>query len=478
MLQRFLDTAGFMPRWVCGQWSPAEGWLHIAADIVIWLSYLAIPCVLVHFVRKRRTLPFRTVFLLFGAFILACGTTHLMDVLVFWWPAYRVAIAIKLVTALVSAATVAALFRVTPELLALRSPVELEEQIAERSKVEEFLRASEQRFRLLVEGVKEYAIFMLDPEGKVVTWNDGAERITGYTSGEVIGQNFAMFYTAEDRARHHPEAELAAALGVGHFEEEGRRLRKDGSLYSANVAITSLRDSSGRHVGFAKVTRDTSEIKAAQERMAAALREKESMLKEIHHRVKNNLTVISSLIYLQSLHAEGGAATQILQESQDRIRSMALVHETLYSQDSFTGIAFGDYVQALASQLIRTYTLPSQAIQLQTRLEDLRMDMDAAVPCGLVLNELISNSLKHAFLSGANGTITVSLRRLPEGPIELVVRDDGAGPRNEGTYARSNSLGLRLVHTLARQMDGTFEIRAAHPGTEARLVFGTQPSHE
>src|SRR5262249_31997480 len=129
---KLLDTSGFPPRWYCGSWSGGHGWLHILSDLGVWSAYLAIPCVLGYFVILKKDMPFRTIFWLFGAFILACGTTHLMEAIIFWWPAYRLAGLIKLCTALVSWATVMALVPATPRALAMRTPEELEREIAER----------------------------------------------------------------------------------------------------------------------------------------------------------------------------------------------------------------------------------------------------------------------------------------------------------------------------------------------------------
>jgi signal transduction histidine kinase len=135
-LEQLFDTSGFPPRWQCGAWTPGHGWLHIVADLGVWSAYVAIPCVLGYFVLRRRDLPFRTIFWLFGAFILACGTTHLMEVFIFWWPAYRLAGVIKLFTAIVSWGTVLALIPATPRVLAMRSPEELQREIAQRKKAE------------------------------------------------------------------------------------------------------------------------------------------------------------------------------------------------------------------------------------------------------------------------------------------------------------------------------------------------------
>ena len=138
-LSRLFDTSGFPPRWICGDWSAAHGWLHILSDLGVWSAYVAIPLVLGYFVLRRRDIPFRGIFWLFAAFILACGTTHLMEAIIFWWPAYRLAGVIKLFTAVVSWTTVIALVPVAPVALAMRSPNELEREIVARKEAESAL---------------------------------------------------------------------------------------------------------------------------------------------------------------------------------------------------------------------------------------------------------------------------------------------------------------------------------------------------
>jgi PAS domain S-box-containing protein len=286
-LMHLFDTSGFPPRWQCGSWTAGHGFLHILSDLGVWSAYVAIPCVLVSFVVRRQDIPFRTIFWLFGAFILACGTTHLMEALLFWWPAYRLAGAIKLCTALISWATVISLVPIVPRVLTMRSPEELEREIAARKDAEaalekanaelarqvEALRTSDERFRLLVEGSKDHAIFMLDPTGRVSSWNPGAERIKQYRGVEIIGQHFSRFYPVEEAQAGKPERGLRQAAAEGRYEDEGWRLRKDGSRFWANVVITALRDDHGSLRGFSKITRDMTERKQAQETARRLLEE-------------------------------------------------------------------------------------------------------------------------------------------------------------------------------------------------------------
>jgi PAS domain-containing protein len=157
------DTSDFPRRWDCGLWTPAQGWLHILSDLGIWSAYLAIPGVIGFFLLRKKDVPFRGIFWLFGAFILACGATHLMEAVIFWWPAYRLAGLIKLLTAVVSWATVVALVPVVPRALAMRSPGELEQEAARRRRAEERSRETEERFRQLVENIRE--IFWMQEGG-------------------------------------------------------------------------------------------------------------------------------------------------------------------------------------------------------------------------------------------------------------------------------------------------------------------------
>ena len=265
------DTAGFPKHWECGEWTSAHGWLHILSDLGVWSAYVAIPLVLCYFLIRRKDLPFRMIFLLFGAFILACGTTHLMEALIFWWPAYRLAGVIKLGTALVSWCTVIALVPVIPKVLALRTPTELEREVEERKRVEESLRQSEERFRFFVEGTTDYAIFMLDPLGHVVSWNAGAERILGYRANEIHGQGFARFFAEEDARQGMPAEVLATAAEAGRSEGERWHVRKDGSKFWVHAVLTRLHSADGKLQGYWKIIRDLTERKRTEEKFRGLL---------------------------------------------------------------------------------------------------------------------------------------------------------------------------------------------------------------
>src|SRR5439155_72108 len=275
--------------------------------------------------------------------------------------------------------------------------------------------------RSLVESVKDYAILMLDRDGHVVNWNVGAERMTGYTAPEIVRQHVSRLYPGEDIQRETPAQELSRAAAEGRFEAEGWRVRKDGSRFWANAILTPLRDDLGLLWGFSNVTRDITERKRAEEQIATSLKEKEVLLKELHHRVKNNLQVICSLLNLQSESIHDRRVLELLAASQNRVRSMALIHEQLYQSPNLATIDFAEYIRRLALNSFRSYGADADTVSMALKPDEEVMGIDTAVPCGLIINELISNSLKHAFPPGREGEILVDLRSRPDTTCELVV---------------------------------------------------------
>jgi two-component sensor histidine kinase len=212
------------------------------------------------------------------------------------------------------------------------------------------------------------------------------------------------------------------------------------------------------------------ERKRAEEQIKMSLKEKEVLLQEIHHRVKNNMQVISSLLNLQSGYVQDQQILEILQDSQNRVRSMALIHEKLYRSENLAQIDFGEYVRDLTADLVRSSGAQSEKVALEVRVDNVFLDIDTAVPCGLILNELVSNSLKHAFPKNLTGDLLVELRAGPEGMLQLNVVDNGIGFPQELDYHQLDSLGLQLVTSLVEQLDGTIALDPAE-GTNFQIKF-------
>lgn len=201
-----------------------------------------------------------------------------------------------------------------------------------------------------------------------------------------------------------------------------------------------------------------------------SLREKEVLLQEIHHRVKNNLQVVSSLLYLQSKKIKDKPTFEILQDSQNRVRSMALVHEKLYQSKDLARVDFAEYARNLANYILRSHGVNSNVIKLKIKVDDVFLGIDTAVPCGLILNELVSNSLKHAFPGGREGEIRIELRLDDDKKFTLMVSDNGVGIPKDLDFRNTESLGLQLVDTLVNQLEGTIELDRSG-GTAFKTTF-------
>ncbi len=215
------------------------------------------------------------------------------------------------------------------------------------------------------------------------------------------------------------------------------------------------------------------ESKLAEKAIQESLKEKEVLIKEVHHRVKNNMQVIVSMINLQSGYITDSKALEIFHDTQHRVRAMALVHEKLYQSNNLAQIDFRDYIEHLASSLFHSYSPQTSRVTLRVDIGDVALSVDSAIPCGLIVNELISNALKYAFPDNRQGELIVRLREADAGRIEMSIEDDGIGFPQKLDFRNTESLGMQLVHSLARQLSGTLDLDRDH-GTKFTLRFPTR----
>ena len=323
---------------------------------------------------------------------------------------------------------------------------------------------SEARFRVFVESVRDYALFQVDPNGLISSWNLGAERLLGYSQAEIIGLPFARIFTPEDLAAGKAELEIATAREKGTAEDERWHLRKDGSRFFATEVLTSVWDSAGRLSGFSKIMRDITErhhaehqLKVQEQQLRFSLAEKEALLKEIHHRVKNNLQIIASLLDLQSEFLGKVDTRDVLVEMKSRVRSIAAIHELLYTAADFSRIEFRRFIDKLVQDVIAAYRQPGTQVGVEVETQSVRLEMAQAVPCGLIVNELLTNALKHAFPEGREGKIKVSFGS-DETHWRLAVSDDGAGLAPEVDPQNANSMGFQLIQLLVQQLNGSLHV--------------------
>ena len=268
---RALFGTDFMPHLYCLRGDPGVLWLQVLSDLAIAIAYYAIPLVLLQVVLKRKDILFRRIAVLFVLFIAACGATHLLAVWTIWYPMYRLEGVVKAITAILSVTTAVVLVRLRPMLFQLPSVAQLEKEIRERIHAEELAHFEAERSRAFAESIQDYAIYLIDAEGKVQTWSPGAERIKGYTAEEIVGRHFSYFYTPEDVAVGKPEEALRSVAETGRYESEGWRVRKDGTRFWANVILRPVRDSSGVLRGYSKVTRDLTDARAMEAKYQALL---------------------------------------------------------------------------------------------------------------------------------------------------------------------------------------------------------------
>lgn len=325
-------------------------------------------------------------------------------------------------------------------------------------------------FRLVIEA-SPTAMMMVDPGGRIVLVNAQLEELFGYPREELIGRPVEMLIPVRYRADH-------PRFRTGFFREPRARpmgaggdlggLRKDGTEVPIEIGLNPVTTSEGMFVLSSIV--DVTERKRAAEQLQASLREKETLLKEVHHRVKNNLQVISSLLSLQSRQVTDPQSSIMLQESQSRVHSISLVHEKLYQAGDLARIDFGEYLEALALHLMATWRGAAAHISVRVSTAGLQLPVDVAIPCGLIVNELITNALRHAFPEGRAGSVEVLVNREDGGRVLLSVQDDGLGLPDGAELRRSGTLGLELVATLARQIRAELAIVRAN-GTTVHLRF-------
>ena len=311
--------------------------------------------------------------------------------------------------------------------------------------------AADVLFSLSIEGENKY---------RFATANYAFFEATGLTEGQVVGK-----YVDEVI----PEPSLTLVLGkYKQAIQEKRTVRWEevteypaGIKYGA-VAVTPVFDDNGHCIKLIGNVHDITQLKSS-------LKEKEVLIKEIHHRVKNNMQIVSSMLNLQAQHVDDDEMVDVLLESRNRVKSMAMIHEKLYQSTDLTHINCEDYIKRLVLDLFYSYGISEDQIKLIINVEEIMLNIETAIPCGLIITELVSNSLKHAFPQGRKGEIKLSVQKFDDN-YELIIHDNGIGFPEDIDYNSTDSLGLELVNTLVHQIEGTISMDSNH-GTEFKIIF-------
>jgi PAS domain S-box-containing protein len=335
---------------------------------------------------------------------------------------------------------------------------------------EPFRQQPPERYRRLIEEVHDYAIFLTDLEGRVISWNGGAERLLGWMEAEILGQSSFCIFVPEDLASGAAAQELEKAATEGRVENERWHLRKDGSRFWGSGIMTAVHDDAGALIGFGKIMRDRTAQRQLEAQLRGSLQDKEVLLKEVYHRIKNNLQVVVSLLDLQADALEDPQARAVFDDCQRRIQAMALVHEALYQSSSLARVHIGDYARRLAGDLLRAQSVQPEHIRLTLEADDVWLSAEKAMPCGLILNELLTNCAKHAFPAGRAGEIRLIVQADAEAQVALSVCDNGVGFPEGLDFRNTASLGMQLACLLTEQLGGTIALERRH-GTAVTIRF-------
>ena len=333
--------------------------------------------------------------------------------------------------------------------------------VTERKRAEQENLAHRRRMESVLGSISD-GFFSLNNDWIYTYVNENAAKFVGKTPGELLNNCiWDVFPDAKNSSWHQRYQEVMDSRQPLQFEDYYAHLD---AWYAG--AVYPFED------GISIYFRDVTEQKRAADRIAAQLLEKEVLLREIHHRVKNNLQVVSSLLYLQQQQARRPEDAEVLRESRNRVAAMALVHEKLYSSTELTHVDLVDYARDLANSLLTSFGVDPGRILLRVEGDSVQLPLDRAISCGLLINELVSNSLKHAFPGDRSGEFSLSVAER-DGGYELIIRDDGIGFETKEQEPRKGALGLRLIPRLADQLNGTIE-RMEGPGTGYRLMMAKE----
>ena len=339
----------------------------------------------------------------------------------------------------------------------------LEETVAALGRSEEYFRST---FELAGVGIAQLSL-----DGKLSSVNQRICEITGYSAEEIKGLSFQEITYPEDLDTDREYARQLLVGEIDRYSMEKRYIRKDASVIWVNLTGSLVRDGDGNPQHFIAVVEDITARRDAETALKRSLDEKEVLLREIHHRVKNNMQVISSLLSLQAANIEDASLRKLFMESQGRVRAMALIHEILYDSGDLSNIDVKKYVSRLVTSLTRMFGTDAGRTRVTVESQDVTLGIDAMVACGLALSELITNSLKYAFPDGRDGEISIEVFSVPEGGVKLVVRDNGIGLPADLDIRATKTMGMGLVVSLIeKQLRGQLEIESSH-GTCFTIVI-------
>jgi PAS domain S-box-containing protein len=336
-----------------------------------------------------------------------------------------------------------------------------------RMRVEKEFQPNEKKYSRLIENLQE-GICFIDKNAYTTSINRRMAEMLGYTVEEMLAKS--LFSFMDEGSAEICKNYLECLKGSGEKQQELEFLRKNGTKVYVNMKISFLTDDDENYLGAIAAILDLTEYKRAEEQIKASLAEREVLLGEIHHRVKTNMQIVSSLLSLQASQTKNKDFIKMVKNTQSRIRSIALIHENLYRSQDLSKINFSGYVPSLVIHLFQFNQVNSNLIKLKMNLDNVFLDIQTAIPCALILNELITNSLKHAFPGGRGGEIIVELHPLEEHTFQMIVKDNGVGIPKGLDIEHTSTLGLQIAAMLVKQVEGSMEV-LQEGGTTFMIVF-------
>lgn len=507
-----MESDHFMPRWACGKWTPFHGWLYVISDITIFLAYMAIPFALVYFVRKRwKDLPFKHVFWLFIAFIGLCGTTHLVDAIIFWWPVYRLNAFILMLTAIVSVVTVVSMLRIIPLALAFKSPTDLQTMVSSQTmelatKAEELAEINEKlkheielnkksqselaRLAAIVQTSND-SIVSLTPDGTITSWNESAERLYGYSEKEALGRSMRMLYLEDNVAEfENVMNQLLKGKTVENFETE--RVTKHGGIVHVSITYSPIKGDDGDVVGVSGIARDVSLNKESQRQQNLLMRQLEKTNKELEsfayitsHDLKAPLRAIGSLSdwlyadYAEQLGDQGKEHLGLLKSRVQRMHELIdgiLSYSRIGRKDgTLTDVNVGDVI----TEVLQMIRVPENfKVNVQAEMPTIRAYHTHVTQ---VFENLISNAIKYC--DKDDGRIEVGFEEIPRF-WKFYVKDNGVGidPRYQKKIfeifqtlksrdeVEGTGIGLTIVKKIVENAGGDIWV-VSEPGIGTEFHF-------
>ncbi|MGG6268967.1 PAS domain S-box protein [Leptolyngbya sp. AN10] len=352
---------------------------------------------------------------------------------------------------------------------AVNSVLSVTRDISSLKQAEAVVQQSEERFRRIFED-SPLGMGIATESGHFLMMNKRLCQIVGYSESELLTKTFWDITHPEDHYKEFEVLQQAIQAGEKILSLEKRFIQKDNNIIWVRITISLVQDKAGKTLHQIGMVEDISDRKKAEAELRASLQDKEVLLKEIHHRVKNNMQMVSSLLSLQASYIEDPAILLPFTESQNRVNAMALIHERLYRSNSLAKVSFSEYIHKLTSDLFRSYDSSDRSISIEFNLAEIELDIDVAIPCGLIVNELVSNALKHAFPNNMTGIIWVDFVCDDSMICALTIADNGVGIPEEISIYDSDSLGLQLVSAFTKKLHGKLQFERSK-GSRIKVSF-------